>query len=338
MFKVRVLNQENIKKVLDMGSVIDAVERVYVLKHQKKADVFPMVFHEFERGVADMDIKSGYLKEADIFGLKLVSWFGENGKKNLPALIGTTLVFDGKTGLPVGLLSAEHVTGMRTGAAGAIGAKYLARKNSESLLMVGTGHQALFQIGAVLTALPGIRKVMVHSPRTEGKAEKFCEGVEDNLRSMFPGISFQTTFEAANDLKVAVGVSDIIITATPSRKAMILREWVKPGTHISCIGADMEGKQEIDEKIYEIARVFVDDFKQAVAVGETETAVAKGIVSIEEPLPEIGAVIAGEIEGRQSDEDITIFDSTGIALQDLMVSKLALDKAESLGIGDTIDL
>ncbi|MBK5251822.1 MAG: ornithine cyclodeaminase family protein [Peptostreptococcaceae bacterium] len=338
MFKVRVLNQENIKKVLDMSSVIDAVERVYVLKHQKKADVFPMVFHEFERGVADMDIKSGYLKEADIFGLKLVSWFGENGKKNLPALIGTTLVFDGKTGVPVGLLSAEHVTGMRTGAAGAIGAKYLARKNSESLLMVGTGHQALFQIGAVLTALPGIRKVMVHSPRTKGKAEKFCEGVEENLRSMFPGISFQATFEAVNNLESAVGVSDIIITATPSRKPMILREWVKPGTHISCIGADMEGKQEIDESLYEIARVFVDDFNQAAAVGETATAVAKGIVNIENPLLEIGEVISGETEGRLSEDDITIFDSTGIALQDLMVSKLALDKAKLLGIGDIIDL
>ncbi len=338
MFKVRVLNQENIKKVLDMASVIEAVERVYVLKHQKKADVFPMVFHEFERGVADMDIKSGYLKEADIFGLKLVSWFGENGKKDLPALIGTTLVFDGKTGVPVGLLSAEHVTGMRTGAAGAIGAKYLARKNSESLLMVGTGHQALFQIGAVLTALPGIRKVMVHSPRTKGKAEKFCEVVEANLKRMFPGISFEATFEAANDLEAAVRVSDIIITATPSRQAMILREWVKAGTHISCIGADMEGKQEIDEKLYETARVFVDDFKQAASVGETETAVAKGIVRLDDPLPEIGEVIDGDAEGRQSDKDITIFDSTGIALQDLMVSKLALDKAESLGIGDIIDL
>lgn len=338
MFKVRVLNQENIKKVLDMASVIDAVERVYVLKHQKKADVFPMVFHEFERGVADMDIKSGYLKEADIFGLKLVSWFGENEKKNLPPLIGTTLVFDGKTGVPVGLLSAEHVTGMRTGAAGAIGAKYLARKNSESLLMVGTGHQALFQIGASLTAFPGIRKVMVYSPRTKGKAEKFCERVEENLRRMFPELSYKAVFVPKNDLEAAVGVSDIIITATPSREAMILKEWVKPGTHISCIGADMEGKQEIDEKLYETARVFVDDWGQAVSVGETETAVAKGIVSIEEPLPEIGQVIDGAIEGRQGDEDITIFDSTGIALQDLMVSKLALDKAESLGIGDTIDL
>jgi ornithine cyclodeaminase/alanine dehydrogenase len=227
---------------------------------------------------------------------------------------------------------------MRTGAAGAIGAKYLARKDSESLLMVGTGHQALFQIGATLTALPGISKVMVHSPRTKGKAEKFCEGVEENLRLMFPELSFEATFEAANDLEKAVGVSDIIITATPSREAMILKEWVKPGTHISCIGADMSGKQEIDEKLYETARVFVDDFKQAATVGETETAVAKGIVSIEEPLSEIGVVIAGETDGRQSDKDITIFDSTGIALQDLMVSKLALDKAESLGIGDTIDL
>ncbi len=338
MFKVRVLNQENIKEVLDMDAVINAVEKVYVLKCQKKADVFPMVFHEFERGVADMDIKSGYLEDADIFGLKLVSWFGENSKKGLAPLIGTTLVFDGKTGIPKGLLSAEYVTGMRTGAAGAIGAKYLARKKSESMLMVGTGHQALFQIGAVLTAMPGIRKVMVHSPRTKGKAEKFCLSAKERLEKMFPGLAFDAGFEAVVDLEEAVKRSDIIITATPSREPMILKDWVKPGTHISCIGADMSGKQEIDERLYGVARAFVDDWGQAASVGETETAVNNGIVSLEKPLPEIGGVIAGKISGRTNDDDITIFDSTGIALQDLMVSKLALDMAESLGIGDTIDL
>jgi len=338
MFKVRVLNQENIKKVLDMESVINAVEKVYVLKFEKKADVFPMVFHEFERGVADMDIKSGYLEDEDIFGLKLVSWFGDNSKRDIPPLIGTTLVFDGKTGVPKGLLSAEHVTGMRTGAAGAIGAKYLARKNSESMLMVGTGHQALFQIGAVLTAMPGIRKVMVHSPRTKGKAEEFCISAKDKLEKMFPGIALEAVFEPAAELEEAVKKSDIIITATPSREPMILKDWVKPGTHISCIGADMSGKQEIDERIYETARVFVDDWGQAASVGETETAVKKGIVGMDEPLPEIGEAIAGKIQGRIGDADITVFDSTGIALQDLMVSKLALDMAESLGIGETIDL
>lgn len=338
MFRVRVLNQENVRKVLDMESVIEAVERVYVLKHQKDADVFPMVFHEFERGVADMDIKSGYLKGADIFGLKLVSWFGENGGKNLPPLIGTTLVFDGKTGVPVGLLSAEHVTGMRTGAAGAIGAKHLARKDSSNLLMVGTGHQALFQIGAALTALPNLRKVRVHNPRTKEKAEIFCGDIEKRLKAAFPGLSHEAVFEAASSLEKAVGDSDIIITATPSRTPMIMRGWVKPGTHISCMGADMEGKQEVDEALFSVAKVFVDDFNQAASVGETEAAVAAGIVSLESPLPEIGALIAGDAAGRTGPEDITIFDSTGIALQDLMVSKLALDRSEALGIGEEIDL
>lgn len=338
MFKVRVLNQEEIRQVLDMKSVIDAVERVYVLKHRRRAGVFPMVFHEFERGVADMDIKSGHLEDADIFGLKLVSWFGKNADKGLPPLIGTTLVFDGRTGAPLGLLSAEHITGMRTGAAGAIGAKHLARKDARTLLMVGTGHQALFQIGAALTALPGLERVLVHNPGTRGKEKAFCDTIERRLEAAFPDLVPRTVFEAAGDLQAAVERSDIIVTATPSRKPLIDRTWVRPGTHLSLMGADMEGKQEVDAGLYEGARAYVDDFKQAAAAGETEAAVREGIVDPGRPLPEIGAVIAGEDPGRISEKDITLFDSTGIALQDLMVSKLALDRAESLGIGTLIDL
>jgi len=153
MLKVRVLNQQDVEKTLDMKQVISAVENVYMLKANREAAVWPMVFHEFKTGVADMDIKSGYLKGADIYGLKLVSWYGENQKKGILPLIGTTMVFDMSTGAPVGILSAEYITGMRTGAAGAIGAKYLAKPNAENFLMVGTGHQSAFQIAASLIAL-----------------------------------------------------------------------------------------------------------------------------------------------------------------------------------------
>jgi ornithine cyclodeaminase/alanine dehydrogenase len=118
MAKLRVLNQQAIEKVVDMRSVIKVVEEAYVQKSSGKATLFPMIFYEFEPGKADMDIKSGHLAGANIFGLKLVSWFGDNVGKGLPALIGTVMVLDSRTGMPLGILNGEYITCMRTGAAG----------------------------------------------------------------------------------------------------------------------------------------------------------------------------------------------------------------------------
>lgn len=349
MFSVKVLNQEVIKKTLGMKQVIERVEKVYALKAEKKADVWPMIFYEFDPGVADMDIKSGYLNDEDIYGLKLVSWYGENNKKDLPPLIGTTLLFDMKTGAPMGLLSAEHITGMRTGAAGAIGAKYLANEKSENFLMVGTGHQAAFQIAAMLISMNHIKTVRLYDPldfekakALEGKIkeileEKFLDYYKED-KNVYNAIAkkFDVTFEAVEHLEDGVKKSDIITTATPSKKPMIMKSWLNPGTHISCVGADMSGKQEIDENIFGIAKVIVDDINQAVSVGETETPINKGIIDKSDILGEIGEVILGNIRVRTSEEDITIYDTTGIALQDLMISKLALDIAKEKNIGEEI--
>lgn len=351
MSKIMVLNQKAIEEVLDMKKVIDVVENVYVSKSTGSAVVWPMVFHEFEPGKADMDIKSGYLKENEIYGLKLVSWFGENGKKGLPLLYGTTLVFDSNTGVPLGLLDAEYITGMRTGAAGAIGAKYLARKDSENLLMIGAGHQSIFQIAATLITMDNIKTVRIYDAidfdrakalsSSLGKklAEKFLSKYEKGTE-LYDLIAkkFEIDFEAVSDIKEAVGKSDIIITATPSRKPMIMKEWVKKGTHFSCVGSDMEGKQEIDENIFYDARVYVDDIGQAVNVGEVEIPIKKGIIEKQDIIAEIGEVIAGHVSGRNNDEDITIYDTTGIALQDLITSKLAIDLAKKKGLGVEVDL
>jgi ornithine cyclodeaminase/alanine dehydrogenase len=284
-----------------------------------------------------MDIKSGWLKDVDIFGLKLVSWFGENKEKNLPLLVGTTMIFDSNTGVPLALLNADHITGMRTGAAGAIGAKYLARKDSKSLLMVGTGHIAQFEIAATLIALENIDTVRICNPRSKEKSKKYVELIADNLKKNF-NITRNVKFIAVENLEEAVSVSDIIITATPSREPIIKKEWVKPGTHFSCVGSDMEGKQEIDENILKDAVIVVDDINQAISVGEIELAIKKGVISKENINVEIGDIILNSKKGRISENDITIFDSTGIAIQDLITSKLAYDLALDKQLGVTIDL
>lgn len=351
MFKMRVVNQEVCEQILDVKSVIEIVEDVYKLKEEKEAEVFPMVFHEFERGVADMDIKSGHLTGANIFGLKLVSWYGENTKKNIPALIGTVLVFDSNTGVPLGILSAEHITGMRTGAAGSIGAKYLARKDSENVLMIGAGHQSRFQIASILTVMDNIKTVRIYDPIDYENSERLSKDIKNILVEEFLDKykdnkkqydelykKFDINFEPVNNIEEAVGNSDIIISATPSRSPMIKKEWVKKGTHFSCVGSDMEGKQEIDENIFANSKVFVDDMTQAINVGETEIPIKKGVIKEEDIAGEIGALLLGKIEGRTSDKEITIYDTTGIALQDVLTAKKVLELAEDKNLGEVVDI
>nr|WP_275950913.1 ornithine cyclodeaminase family protein [Cytobacillus citreus] len=339
------MNQEDVKQVLDMKNVISIVEEAYVLKEKKEASLFPMVFHEFERGKADMDIKSGHLTGANIFGLKLVSWFGENPSKNLPAIIGSVLVLDSRTGAPLGLLSGEQITLMRTGAAGGIGAKYLARRESENLLLIGSGHLGPYQILATLMSMENIKNVVVYNATSSEKANAFCESIKDRLLEMLEPYKkdseyyqmmlsrINIPFNATDNVQRATEEADIIITATPSHKPLIMKEWVKPGTHFSCVGADMEGKQEIDYNLFSVARVFVDDVTQAINVGETEVPFQKGIITKEDIISEIGSVILGNTSGRLTDKDITIYDSTGIALQDLITANYILEKANEKGIG-----
>lgn len=339
MFDIKILNKEETEKVLKMSEVIPVVEKVYHLKSQGNTAVFPLIFHEFNPGVADMDIKSGWLKGSEIFGLKVVSWFGENPKRGLPALIGTIMILDATTGAPIGLIDGTHITGMRTGAAGAIGAKHLARDNSENLLIVGAGHIATFQIAATLALLPNITNVMIYDPLEHKNAEKMVATIRATLKEEHGIILADSVgFQAVDDIQNATAKSDIIITVTPSRKPIIQKEWVKKGTHFSCIGADMSGKEEIDPTIFEDARVFVDDIQQCINVGEIEIPVAKGILKREDIAGEIGDILTGKAAGRENDDQITVFDATGTALLDLLTGKLALDTAEKMGIGTTVKL
>lgn len=339
MSEVLILSQTQIAQVLTMSDAIAGVEEAYRQKSAGEGCLFPLVCHVFAPEKADLDIKSGHLGKSGIYGLKLVSWFGENEKKGLPALFGTTLLFDDTTGEPVALLNAGGVTGMRTGAAGAVGAKYLARPDARHMLMVGAGAQAPYQIAAMLLALPGIETVELNSPRSPEKAAERLEQIRAQVAQLLgDSRTAPYTLRAAEDLPGAVGRSDVIVTATPSHAPLIQRDWVRPGTHLSCVGADMTGKQELAGELLAQARIFVDDLTQAIAVGECEMPIRQGLLRPDQIAGEIGTLIAGAVPGRQSPEEITVFDSTGIALQDLVVSKAAVDRARELGVGAVAEL
>ena len=346
MSTIRVISRQDIETHLSMQDAVKAVEQAYVLNAEKGVVLFDTVFHDFEAGKADMDIKSGTIDKAGVFGFKLMSWFGDNAGKGLPTLMGTIMLFDRKTGAPLVLLDGASITGMRTGAAGAIGTRYLARPESAELLMVGAGNQAPYQLAAHLMLMDNIKTVRVYDPLSYEASVAFCAGIKDVMTTRFlpafkddPAMlarllqKYSVDYIPVKDPEEAAGTADIIVTATPSRKPLVMKDWLKSGTHLSCMGADMAGKQEVDGTIFAAARVFVDDIEKTSKTGEMEIPINTGLFSKQDIVCEIGQVIAGRNPGRLSTTETTIFDATGLAAQDILSAKVLLAKAEKLGFG-----
>ncbi|MGN0316292.1 MAG: ornithine cyclodeaminase family protein [Fusicatenibacter sp.] len=338
MSEILILSREDVEACLTMEMAVRGVENAYRQKAEGKGVLFPLVTHVFEEEKADMDIKSGHLAGSGCYGFKLVSWFGDNPQLNLPALHGVMMLFDDRTGEPKALLNASAITRIRTGAAGAVGALPLALPEQETMLMLGTGAQSASQIAAMLTVMPQIRRVFLASHRGWERARERCASIRQDT-DRFLGEN-QRAYELipVSDLEKAVRNNRLIVTATSSRKPLIMDAWVQPGTHFSCMGADMAGKQEIDGAILKRARIYADDLTQSVTVGECELPVKQGMIRKEDLIGELGSVLTGSVPGRLTREDITVFDSSGIALQDLVVAAELVDKAGKTGKGRWIKL
>ncbi len=338
MANIRILNKKDIQSLFTLSMALEAVEQAYREKDSGQGQVWPMVFHEFDPGHADLDIKSGNLDGSGVFGLKLVSWYGSNPAKELPALYGTSMLFDLSTGAPQAVLNAGPITDYRTGAAGALGVKYLARKDAKNLLMVGCGALAPYLIAATLLVRPDLEYIQLVNPHNPAHAEEQKETITQKVQRLLEQSDavLSVPIHAAENVEQAVHASDIILTATPSYAPMIDAAWVRPGTHFSCVGSDMTGKQEISSDIFVGARVFGDDIAQCLSVGECEKPHKEG--KLDQLCGEIGGVINGKLSGRLSNHDITIFDSTGIALQDLASAVMILKAAESQNVGVSAEL
>lgn len=331
---MKILNSDSLKKALKMTDVIDITEKVYIQKSENKSVVWDTIFYDFEQGKADMDIKSGFLKSEKIFGHKTVTFFADNTRKNLPTLTGLINIFDATTGIPLGITDGAYITGMRTGAASAIGAKYLANPNSNTVLIVGAGNQLVFQAAAILSVFPEIKTLFVYDRDLE-KAQISIRHLNQSLSDM--KINYEADLIAAESLESAVKQSQIIITITPSRSPFIKNEWIMAGTHLSTIGADMSGKQEIEPEIFSRAIIYTDDIQHSSEVGEMELALKKKIITLANINGEIGELISGRKIGRTSSDEITIYDATGLALLDIATAKVALDSVAST-LDNTFDM
>ena len=335
---VLILNREEVKSVIDMREVIDKVRNVYQLKTQGKSVIWPLVNYEFVDEHAAMDIRSGYIKGEQLHGLKMLNNYPENKAKGLPPFNGIMMVYDSNTGIPGGIMDASYITCVRTGAAGALGVDSLARKDAKTLMLLGAGKQSSFQIAATLILRPLIDTVYIVDPVNHQQAKDLASNIKEILKKDFAVDGDHVTFIAEESTETAVRNSDSIITITPSRKPIIMNEWVRPGTHFSCIGSDMETKQEIESTIFAGARIFADDVAQCIRVGEMEIPLLQGVIKKEDIAGEIGDLLAGNIPGRQNDQEITIFDATGLYILDLVAAKTAITKAKEAHVGMEADM
>jgi len=240
--------------------------------------------------------------------------------------MATIVLIDPETGRPLAIMDGTHITNMRTGAAGGIAAKYLARRNSKVIGIVGAGAQARTQLLA-LNEVFKIEEVRICA-RTIVECEKFVRDME------YLGLKFFIK----NNVKEAVEGCDILVTATPVTQPIVKNEWITAGMHINAIGADAPGKEELDPEILRRAKVVVDDYEQACHYGELNVPFSKGIFRREQIYAELGEIIAGKKAGRTSDEEMTVFDSTGLAIQDLAAATLVYEKAKKLGLINEVDL
>ena len=240
--------------------------------------------------------------------------------------------------MPIGILDASYITGIRTGAAGAIGARYLARADSQNLVLVGSGSQALFQIAAMKTLFPGLRKITVVNVRTPDHAARFTAALPQMLADQFGLDLAGVALASSGDLETALSDADIVVTVTPSKTPLVRKDWVRPGTHLSCMGADMAGKQEVESALLAGARIFVDDLEHCISAGEIEIPLKQGVISQGDIVGEIGDLILGKVPGRQREDEITVYDSTGMALLDIAAAKAALALAEEKSLGTVVTL
>lgn len=335
---VLILNKEDVKKVIDMREVIEKVREVYQLKTQGKSIIWPLVNHEFIDEHAAMDIRSGYIKGEQLHGLKMLNNFPENREKGLPPFNGIMMVYDSNTGIPIGILDASYITGMRTGAAAALGVDSLARKDSTTLMLLGAGKQSAFMLAATIIVRPNIDKVYIVDAINYQQAKDLAANIKKQLKEEFKVDGDHVTFIAEESVETAVRNSDAIITITPSRKPVIMKEWVKPGTHFSCIGSDMETKQEIESTIFKGAKIYADDIAQCIRVGEMEIPLIQGVIKKEDIVGEIGDLLSGKIAGRDNDQQTTIFDATGLYILDLVAAKIAITKAKQAKVGIEVDM
>jgi alanine dehydrogenase len=312
-----LLDRDQVERLLEPGEVIAAVRSAFVLHSTQGGRVFPVVREPLATGGV-FGIKSGDVAAQKLLGFKAAGFWPANRAVGGEPHQATIVLIDPTNGRPLCLLDGNIITTMRTGAAGGLGLDALAPPAPVQVCLFGTGVQARIQLTFALRFRPMLKRVQYLTANGM---------VDDAFES-----AFRESIEIshAKDADAAVSASDLIITATPGGGPLFRTEAVKPGTHLTCVGADTKGKRELPAGLLARARVFVDDRAQARELGELQW------IGPETLSTELGELLAGKVSFSRRDEDITVFDMTGLALQDLTVSRRLYELAVGNSVGISV--
>lgn len=322
-----LLRRSEIAALLDIEECMAAVEQAFMLHAQGKTTP-PGILGLHVAG-GGFHIKAGLLELGrSYFAAKTNANFPQNQKRfGLPLIQGTIVLCDGENGYPLALMDSMEITIIRTGAATGVAAKHLARKDANVATICGCGNQGRISLRAIARVRRLARAYAFDID--EEQAGRFASELSQEL-----GIEVS----AVSNLAEAVAKSQICVTCTPASEPFLKREYVARGTFIAAVGADSEGKQELEAALLQSNKIVVDLLEQCAAIGELHHALEQGLVTKSAVHAELGEVIAGKKAGRTSDDEVIIFDSTGTALQDVAAAAIVYERAVSRGSGVVLNL
>ena len=323
-----ILTQSEVQSCLSMSDAIEAVKVAYSAFAKGRVQM-PSVQHlDVRKHNGEVDVKSGFVEDFQLMGTKIASGFYDNQKLGLPPGIAVIVLLDLKTSMPLAIMDGTYITAYRTGAAGAVAASVLARKDSRNVGIIGTGTQGRMQLLA-LRELFDIQNVKVWNINRSSAVR-----YQDQMSKML-----SIDIEVVDTPGEVVPDADILVTATPSREALINEDVIHEGLHINAIGADGPGKQELDPRIMtRVSKIVVDSISQCREIGEIQHALRLGLIKESNIHAEIGEVINGNRPGRETDSEITIFDSTGLSAQDIAAARMVLETAKEKKLGKRVNL
>lgn len=322
--KTLLLKKEEVSRLICINEVIATVEEAYKAFNSGLVEQPDYIGMHLPPPRGEIDFKLGYYKANEVISMKASSGgFIDNPTAHgVPNGMGTILLFDARSCALICVMDGSLITGLRTGAAGAVSVKALARKNAKKIASIGTGNQARMQIRAI-NEIMKIEEIHAWDSHPD-TLSKYKTDIESE---------FGIPVIMANSKKEAVEQADILITTTRGKGSLVEADWVKPGTHIVAIGTDQQGKQELDPEIFRHAKIVVDSMAQCTEKGETWHPLNKNIITQDDIHGEIGEVLLGKKTGRENDEEVTIFDSTGMAIQDNTTSSKIYSNALERNVG-----
>ena len=330
-----ILREPEIRDLLDPRACIAAMEQAFAAYSTGQAQL-PSVIHldvpesDVSQNRGEIHIKAGYLNGGPYYAVKIVSGFLDNPQLGLPANDGMIVLFDARTGVPAAfLLDNGFITDFRTGAAGAVSAKHLAREKIAAVAVIGSGAQARYQV-EMLALQRSFGEVRVWG-RDPHKAQACADDLAKHRA--IPACNFAVT----ESVQEAVENADVVITVTASPEPLVRAVWLKPGSTVIAVGSDGPDKQELDVDVLARAdKIVAESIPQCLRLGEIHHAVERGAIVKEKVYAELGEITAGLKPGRTSEDEIIVCDLTGVGVQDVAAASLVLERAKTEGRGEKI--